>query len=234
MSSISPLNAVSKSNSHLINRLREKLRNRRVIVCIDHFEHITQMDIVDKLLNLGVNIILVSNDKNCFEKLSTTAKSMIVNVLKIPKYDFEQVKEIILERAKLALKPNSYDERVISEISRKCDGNVALGISLLRTAISVAESENRDVVKREDIPNDSVENSKLSDDEATLLSILREHGRLHASKLYSLYCEKAKNPKGERSFRKYMGKLVARGFVRAMDVRRWRIYEIKGDSIAQG
>ena len=80
------------------------MRNRRVIVCVDHFEHVTQADIVDKLLSLGINIVLVSDSKESFEKISDIAKSKITNILQIPKYDFKQVREILLERGETRVK----------------------------------------------------------------------------------------------------------------------------------
>lgn len=40
---------------------------------------------------------------------------------------------------------------------------------MLRIVASVAKSENRSMVKKEDIPNDIVENSKLSDDQRIFL-----------------------------------------------------------------
>jgi len=222
---VSPLSSIPQSNSSLISRLALKARNRKLLVVLDHFDRVYEQDVVDKLLSLGVKLIIIMNRD---VKLSEAARARIAYWLRLERYTLNQVREILLERVKVALRPGSCSDEVLNEIARRSNGNASLALTMLKAAVSVAESLGEDYVSINHIPAFMVENEKLGDDEALLLQILREHRRLHASKLYEAYKRLSLSPKGERSFRRYMGRLVAKGLVRAIGAKRWRIYEVVG------
>jgi len=60
------------------------------------------------------------------------------------------------------------------------------------------------------------------------LELMKERKRLPASRLYELYVERAEKAKSERTFREYMRRLRAKGLVRAIGEKRWRVYEFCG------
>lgn len=62
LSTVSPLSTIPKSNSQLIHRLLARAERTRMVVCIDHFERVKEVSVVDKLLSLGIGLILVSED----------------------------------------------------------------------------------------------------------------------------------------------------------------------------
>ena len=229
LSEINPLGTIPKTNSVLINKLRRYLRTNKLTVCLDHFQHIKELDVVDKLINMNANVVLVAEDRKEYFRLSKFARMNITNMFEIKPYSTEQVFSILVERARLALRDGSYDEELLMEIAKRSKGNVTVALSLLRASIVRAEMENREKVSIEDIPNFIDESQELSDDELILLEILREHKRVKGSELYRLYYRKSKNPKTPRSVRKYMQSLRAKGLVRCIGAKRWRIYEFKGD-----
>ena len=114
------------------------------------------------------------------------------------------------------------------KIAERSDGNVTLALNLLRASVVKAEMEKRERISVEDIPNFIEENSELNEDELILLEILRKHKRVNGSELYSLYYKRSKDPKTPRSVRNYMQSLRAKGLVRCIGAKRWRIYEFKG------
>lgn len=96
-----------------------------------------------------------------------------------------------------------------------------------------AESENKKAIEETDIQiNDCP--IKLSQDEKVLLKILEKWKSLSASRLYDFYVQKARHPKGERSFRNYMESLCSKGFVKAIGEKRGRIYEVVEDVKGNG
>ncbi len=229
LSQINPLNTIPKTNSVLIDKLRRHLRANRLTVCLDHFQHVKELDVVDKLISMNANVVLVAEDRKEYFRLSKFARMNITNLFEIKPYSTEQVFSILAERARLALRDGSYDQELLMEIAKRSKGNVTMALSLLRASIVRAEMENREKVSTEDIPNFVDENQELSDDELILLEILRERKRVKGSELYKLYYRKSKNPKTPRSVRKYMQSLKAKGLVRCIGAKRWRIYEFKGD-----
>jgi antitoxin component HigA of HigAB toxin-antitoxin module len=90
-----------------------------------------------------------------------------------------------------------------------------------------AESEGKNSIDEvefnfeNDCPND-----KLSDDERTLIKILKESKSMPGGRLFDFYREQARYPKGKRSFRNYMQDLCLKGLVKNIGDRRGRIYEI--------
>lgn len=229
LSTVSPLSTIPKSNSQLIHRLLARAKRTKMIVCIDHFERVKEVSVVDKLLSLGIGLVLVSQDKGCFKRLSKSTRSRIASSLRIPKYTQDQVRDILFERAEMALKEGCYGKSFIKKIAERSKGNIALGISLLKACVTKAEGEKRKSILESDIPASIVNNPKLTDDEHTIFDILKGKGRVPASKLYRIYSELAKYPKGRRAFREYMRRLRAMGLVRAIGEKRWRIYEFCGE-----
>jgi Cdc6-like AAA superfamily ATPase len=229
LSSVSPLGTIPKSNSQLIHRLNAKASRTKMIACIDHFERVKEVSVVDKLLSLGIGLVLVSDDEKYFKRLSRSARSRIANSFQIPKYTQDQVSDILLDRTLSALKQGCYEGSLIEKIAERSKGDAALGISLLKACVTKAESDNRKSITESDIPGSVVNNPKLTDDEQMIFEILEEKRRLPASKLYRLYSEAAKFPKGRRAFREYMRKLKTMGLVRAIGEKRWRIYEFCGE-----
>jgi hypothetical protein len=70
------------------------------------------------------------------------------------------------------------------------------------------------------------EDEELNVDEKSLVNILREQKSLGSNALYGFYSQRARHPKGERSFRNYMHDLCLRGLVKNIGEKRGRIYEI--------
>ena len=108
----------------------------------------------------------------------------------------------------------------LAAIAKKANGNIALGINLLKLAAINAESKGKRAIDESDIPENDC-STKLSPDEKILLNILRRQKSLPASRLCTLYLQK-----GERSFRNYMRNLNELGLVKAIGEKRGRTYEL--------
>jgi len=197
----------SKSNYDLTKRLRAKIRNldSPMTICLDHFEHLKEIEILNRILSLGLNLIIVSETYDSYRKLNQTIKSTITSLIEIPSYTTDQVFEILMERAEVALEKYTYSEETIRKIAEASSGNVTLALNLLKSQASKVESEGKSSIDdvefnfENDCPND-----KLSDDEKTLIRILKEWKSLPGRRLFDFYREQARYPKGERSFRNYM------------------------------
>ena len=235
VSALNSLSGIPKSTSSLIEKLQKRAKGKRLTVCIDHFERLKEVDVVDKILsldaqkNLSVGLVLTANSKECFNRLSGQARSEIASILRIPRYSPDQVYEILFRRAGLALKKGSCDKAVIKEVSEKCEGNMTRALSLLKASVAEVESQKRNLILLTDVPDCLGDEPELGEDEQTLLQIMKERKRLTSSDLHQLYRQRARQPKSRRSFREFMRRLKDRDFVRFIGTKRWRAYEYCGD-----
>jgi len=234
LSALSSL-VMSRSNYDLLKRIREKTKNGKFLVCVDHFEHLKEVGVVSKLVGLGIIVILVADKEESYLRLDLQTRSSFTNMLKIAPYSSEQSLAILSERARLSLKEWTYSDSLLKKIAVQCKGNISLGLNLLRTAALKAESENRAKIEESDIPEIDCPESELNQDEKTLLQILQEQKSLPSSRLFVLYCEKTRYPKGERSYRNYMKDLCVKGLAKSFGDKTGRIYEIaQEDADGQG
>lgn len=218
----------SKSNYELTKRLKAKIRNldSTLTICLDHFEHLKEIETLTRILSLGLNLIMIAETYDSYRKLNQTIKAAITSVIEIPSYTTEQVFEILMEKAEEALEKYTYSEETLRKIAEASSGNVTLALNLLKSQALKAESEGKSSIDEtefnfeKDCPND-----KLSEDEKVLLKILKEWKSLPAGRLFDLYRERARYPKGERSFRNYMQNLCLKGLVKGINEKRGRIYE---------
>jgi Cdc6-like AAA superfamily ATPase len=219
----------SKSNYDLTKRLQAKLRHLdcRVTVCVDHLERLKEIETLDRILSLGLKLMIIAESKESYRRLSPQARAQITNLVGIPTYSSDQVFDILQERTKEALAEYTYSEETIRKMADLSQGNVTLALNLLKSLVLKAESEGKSSIDKVelnyevDCPDDN-----LSRDERILLKILEEWKSLPSSRLFAFYREKAHYPKGERSFRSYMKNLCLQGLVKNVGDKRGRVYEI--------
>jgi len=221
----------SRSNYDLLKRIKEKTKNSKLAVCLDHFEYLTESEAVGKLISLGFVAVLIAEKEESYLRLDQMTRSNITSMMRIPEYTVDQSVAIISERVKLALKEWSYSDDIIAKIAQESKGNVALAINLLKTAALKAEGQNKNKIDETDVPQIDCPELELKQDEKVLLKILKEWKSLPSSRLYVFYRERTKYPKEERSFRNYMRNLCAKGLVKAIGEKSGRIYEIVGGDV---
>lgn len=213
-----------RSNYELLKELMRETREKKFILCLDNFEKLKEKDLIKRFLLLNITVILITDEEGNLSLLTEDVRAKLSRIGLQP-YTEDQTFEILMDRAKKALAEKSFTEDLIRKIAEKVNGNITLGINLLKLSAMSAENEKREVIEVEDIPEVGLP-LKLSLDEKILLKILKKWRSLPSRKLYDIYIRTAKYPKGERSFRNYMARLCSRGLVRAEGEKRGRIYEI--------
>jgi Cdc6-like AAA superfamily ATPase len=219
----------SKSNYDLTKRLKSRIRHldSKIIICLDHFQHLKELETVDRILNLGLTLTIVSDDRDAYRNLNPVSKASITNLIEIPGYTLDQTFEILLERVEQALEKYSYSEEKIKKIADMSKGNITLALNLLKSMALKAQHEGKDSIDDVDLGYEiDCPEGMLNRDKMIILKILKEWKSLPSSRLYDFYTEKAKYPKGRRSFRNYMRDLCAKGFVRNIGEKTGRVYEI--------
>jgi Cdc6-like AAA superfamily ATPase len=219
----------SKSNYDLTKRLKARMRSldSRMTVCLDHFERLKEIETVNRLLSLGIELVIVSENYEAYRRLNSIGKANITNIIEIHCYSEDQAFDILLQRAREALEESAFSEGTLRKIVQTSSGNLTLCINLLKALALKAENEGKDSIDQVEYEYEiDCEDENLNADEKLLVNILREQKSLASSALYGFYSQRTKYPKGERSFRNYMQDLCLRGLVKSIGDKRGRVYEI--------
>ena len=220
---------VSKSNYELTKRLKVKIRHLDcpITICMDHFEHLKEVETINRILSLGLRLIIISDSIDAYRRLNQEVRSSIANIIEIPGYTIDQAFDILNDRAEQALEQYTYSEDTIRKIAGISQGNITLAFGILKTLALKAESQDKKSL--DDVEFDfevDCPDERLNRDEKIIVGILKEWKSLPSGQLYDFYTEKARHPRGERSFRNYMRNLCRKGYVKIIGQKRGRIYEI--------
>jgi len=219
----------SKSNYALTKRLKAKIRHLDygITICLDHFQRLKEIETVNRLLSLGMKLIIVSESYEAYRRLNSMGKANITNIIEIPSYSDDQAFDILVERAREALEETAYSEDTIRKIAQASSGNMTLSLNLLEALALKTESENKNSIDEVEYDYEvDCEDEELNADERILARILREQKSLTSNALYGFYSQRTRHPKSRRSFRNYMQNLCAMGLVRNVGEKRGRVYEI--------
>jgi len=143
------------STERVYNILREKIdvNDRVIVIALDEIDklvyksgddvlyHLTRIN--DDLENAKVSVIGISNDLKFTEFLDPRVRSALgEEKMVFPPYNAEQLKDILYQRAKLALEDNVLDEGVIplcAALAAQEHGDARRALDLLRVAAEISE-----------------------------------------------------------------------------------------------
>lgn len=204
----------SKSNYELTKRLKEKTRKAKLIVFLDHFEHLKNHEVLSILLGLDFCICVIADSTESHRTMSFDIRARLANIVKVEKLPDDRFLEIIAENGE-----NKVSDEDIHAVAEKSAGNLTLALNMLRGIEANGKS-----VDIEEL--DFSETPCLGEDHTVILGILRQQNRLPSGELYDLYSQKATYTKSERSFRNFMQTLCRQGLVKAIGDKRGRSYQL--------
>ncbi|NPA76273.1 MAG: AAA family ATPase [Candidatus Diapherotrites archaeon] len=166
-------------------------------------------------------LITIANTENFVYSLDPRITSTLFSKkLVFERYTVPQLKEILRERAKIALAEGSYDDNVLgmcAAIGWKRGGDARAAISCLREAAILAErkGDDRITVSHVKAVAESVDGARVSSLDPKLrpiVDILRENGEMRVSALYDEYVTRV-GKITMRAFRNYINELERLGIV---------------------
>ncbi len=174
---------------------------------------------------ISTSIICISNERGLFQKIDARIKSSLqLKQIEFKQYTPTELKDILSQRAKLALKTGSYDEGIISLCAAqgaKNLGDARLAIQVLLKSAKNAEGENslkisighvRAAIEEANSTHSKEKDENISEIESQILNFLQENGKTQASKIYEEI--KSKTNYSERSIRNSLAKLQERMKIR--------------------
>ncbi|MBU1158336.1 MAG: AAA family ATPase [Candidatus Thermoplasmatota archaeon] len=237
------------SITEMLSILRKDLEKRKIhlVVALDEADVLLKKagpDIIYKLTRFGeekvdsrplVSVILISQ-KNIFDMIDPASASTFkrTNVVEFGKYTCEELRDIIAQRAELALHEGSVDDDsvdLMAEVSSEW-GDARFAIEILEKAGMLADEERQGMINVEHVRGakaeaySSITESKLScldkHQKLTLLGIARaSKGKAYittkdAESAYSVACEEYdEKPRAHTAFWTLMKDLDTLGVVSA-------------------
>jgi len=166
-------------------------------------------------------LITIANTENFLYTLDPRiASTLFSRKVFFDKYTVPQLKDILRERAKIALADGSYDDNVLgmcAAIGWKRGGDARAAISCLREAAILAERQGSDQitvahVRAVEGQVDGAKTSLLDPKYRLIVEILQEKGELTVSELYQEYVGRTEKIT-MRAFRNYVKELERMGVI---------------------
>ncbi|MDN5358320.1 MAG: archaeal cell division control protein 6 [Candidatus Diapherotrites archaeon] len=182
-----------------------------------------------EFLEVPTVIITIANSESFVYRLDPRIYSTLFSrKVEFSPYTVPQLKDILRERAKIALAEGTYDENVIglcAAIGWKRGGDARAAISCLYEAAVLAEREGADRITPEHVRRvegliKSSRHESVDPKFIPIVEILRERGELTVKELYEEYVRRA-DKITLRAFRNYIKELESLGVVetRRLNVR---------------
>jgi Cdc6-like AAA superfamily ATPase len=212
-----------------------KLR-KRVVVCLDEYDRLKQVNMLYDLIRNGCGLILISNDGHALRKLDSRIKSgLFLNEIEFKPYSREDVLSILKERVSHGFVNGAVNPSLLSFVASVCNGDARIGLQTLKVAAKDAESKGLGSVTIEEIRS-AIKSTrryklsyllrKLSDHERAIYEILRINKSVDSGKLYLEYCKAVKEPVVDRAYRKHMARMQELGLIKSDGSGRWKKYAL--------
>ncbi len=220
------------------DRIFSKLNDfRGAVIVLDEIDRLSRessevlydFSRLHEFLEIPTVIITIANDDSFVYRLDPRIYSTLFSrKIEYAPYTVPQLKDILRERAKIALADGSYDDNILglcAAIGWKRGGDARAAISCLYEAAVLAEREGADRITPEHVRRvsssiPSARHENLDPKYVPIVDILREKGELTVRELYEIYTDRVEKIT-LRAFRNYLRELEALGIIemRRLNVR---------------
>ncbi len=229
----------------IISALEKILRERSCAVVLDEVDQIEEDKVLYDLLSMpNTCLIMISNNPHAFYRTDPRVMSRLSSMdsIEFPKYSKEEIVSILMDRVEWGLVPGSAGTSHLEAIAEASDGDARRAIEILRLAAEEAESSGRQEIDKSFIrklasdpafPDPKTEAAKqdIGPQQSILLKTIAESGSPNATVLYQKFTENLSSQGMEtvveRTFRKYLSELLAKGIVGVEKKGRERLYYVK-------
>ncbi len=227
----------------LLDLLKKKLQDEHFVLVLDEVDQLEDDKVLYDILNIPkAALILISNDSTSLAKLDSRIRSRLASSdnIEFPPYTTGEIADILADRADYALVPGAISKAQLEKIARVSAGDARLAIDMLRIVSETAENQDMEKVPdslialniksilpkaRESKKEEKTET--LNPYQKTVLGLLKTD-KMDSGTLFQKLSEAAKKqnlePIVDRTFRKYMDRLVQSRLVSASGTGRWRVY----------
>jgi len=223
-----------ESTNELVKKFEKS--KKKIIVCLDEFDHLEDTDILYDLARSSSGLVLISNQAYSLADMDGRIKSrLFLEETEFKPYNREEILGILKDRVNFGFRPGTVSDSLLTIVSGLCNGDARIGLQTLRVAANEAELKGLNSITIEEIKAAarctrkyrlSYLLRKLNDHQRIIYDILRKNRVMNSGKLFEEYCKLSKEIITDRSYRNYMQRMLELGLVREIGSGRWKKYEI--------
>ena len=215
----------NKRTEELFEIVKNMLNKKSAIFAFDEVDKLEDFDFLYSVLEeiYKKSVFLVTNYSDWLEDLDDRLKSrLMAEVLEFKPYSLAETKDVLMQRAEYAFAPGVFDNGAFELIVKKTAEaeDMRVGLHLLRESGNIAENKASRKITLEHakeavakIGQFTIKSSAdLTDDERSILDIVKKHSEKKIGELYTTYKEQG----GElvyKSFQRKIEKLEKNKFV---------------------
>jgi len=226
----------------LMDMLRNKMKERQCVIILDEVDQLEDDKILYDLLSLPrACLILISNNETALADADQRVRSRLASAdyIEFPPYKLDEIVGILNDRVEWGLLPGVIKNSQVKMIAEIAGGDARVAIDILRIVSEAAE--NQDMEK---IPDSLIKSSlpkvkvvrldqnmaRLNPYQRIIVDILTRNGRTDSGtllrELQALASKQKLEPIVDRTFRKYMDKMLRYKMVESEGSGRWRTYKL--------
>ncbi|MGI0015603.1 MAG: Cdc6/Cdc18 family protein [Nitrososphaera sp.] len=223
-----------ESTNELVKKFEKS--KKKIIVCLDEFDHLEDADILYDLARSSCGLVLISNQAYSVADIDSRIKSrLFLDEIEFKAYNREEILDILRDRVSCGFRPGSISDSLLAIVSGICNGDARIGLQTLRVAASEAHLKGRNIVTVEEIKTAarcarkyrlSYLLGKLNEHQRIIYEILKKNRVMNSGDLFEEYCKLSTDVNTDRSYRNYMQRMVELDLVREIGSGRWKKYEI--------
>ena len=211
---------MGKSSEHVLQQVRFKLREKKVVFVFDEIDKVEDSDFLYQVVSLFPEscIMLISNSADYLFNVEPRIKSrLMARTVSFKPYSLKEVQGILKERAGHALRSSSLPVEILKQIAVVTNNkkDIRVGLFLLRESAKSAESDNRRKINEKDVKalisqldNVVIGNvERLSEDENRILDAVKNIGGGISGEVFEEY-QTLGGKLSYRSFKRYVKKLA--------------------------
>lgn len=227
------------STDELLEFLERKVKEREGIIILDEIDKLTDERILYEILSFQkISLILISNKPHALTWFDPRIRSRLASIdnIEFPLYKTSELVDILWDRVEWGLFPGVIKRYQLEVIANASEGDARKGIQILKVAATEAENLDLDKITDEIVKKSIPKIPKIQKDkleslnpyQRLILKILEQNESVDAGtlfyKLQSLSKAQGLDPIVDRTFRKYMERLVSLELVESKGEGRWRRY----------
>lgn len=237
-----------QSTAVKLDRFRKAVGTKPFVLVLDEIDKVLLKERNAVLYNLssieGLCLVCIAGNRSSFHALEDRVKSRFnPKLVEFKPYTNQEIAAICRYRAELALDPDSWSDKTISDIAQLANSDARCALQILRIASRKAESDGAGLISFKNVMNawnvarelkEIYALSSLSDHHKLLYHLVQKQGEIVSGQLWRLYLRTCKSklikPIAVRSFSNYMNRLIREGLIttnRAALRGRVRIFKIK-------
>jgi archaeal cell division control protein 6 len=249
------LGAEKISTVFKLERFTKFIEGKPFILVLDEIDLVMPKDRNLILYNLCdfslMGLICISVDQKSLNSLDERVRSRLnPRLIEFQNYPLETLKQILQQRAEASLAADSLHPSIIDKICSMSNGNARTGLSVLRNAAIIAESEKSSAIKHSHLEKGWADPREqklaallgnLTIHHRLLYSIIEDSGDIMSGELWESYLAECRSrkmqPMASRTFSLYIRQLLEKNLIRweracmRGNVRIFKLPNSKGDAL---